>query len=67
MTDVQVYDDEDKFFLYWWGGAQKEKIIMTRLMSQGGKLVPFLSKSNHLPQVLVLKYTASMVKSHIVT
>ena len=33
--DVQVYDDEARFFLYWQDRAQKEKIKMTHLIFQG--------------------------------
>ena len=32
--DVQAYNDEAKFFLYLKDGALKEKIWITRLVSQ---------------------------------
>ena len=40
MTDVQVYDNEARFFLYWKGGAQKEKIQMTHIYIQGLQKFP---------------------------
>ena len=65
--DAQVYDDEAKFCLYWKGGAQEEKIRVTHLVSQGTIACSVPNKSNHLSQVLVLKYTLNRVKSHIAT
>ena len=35
MTNVQVYDDEAIFFLYWKNGAQIEMIRIISMVSQG--------------------------------